>query len=156
MSILDNIPLELIFTIISYLNDNDIQQFIESSDYLKRLFSDDEIWKKLFYQNVLTNFKWKDIYLGVNYPSIKYQQDWVGLTNYYFDYLIIHTGYVNDLSNERLIELNRRIANYNSSRLSLIISHPENNYNESIIIYKSVEDQNISDDLLKADLYDVV
>jgi hypothetical protein len=90
-NLLNNLPDELIFTIISYVNDKlDITNLIDSSEQLKVKFNNSNIWIQMLYQNMPDIKSSKDIYI-----KLKDNLQIINLSS--FDYLILRTGYTERL-----------------------------------------------------------
>jgi hypothetical protein len=69
MSILDTLPIELSYTIISYLIDTvSINKLITNSKYLRLKLSDDVEWKVMLYQNM------SNPVINENYYRYKFRQ----------------------------------------------------------------------------------
>ena len=91
INLIDEIPQELVYTIINYLSESDLYNFIDSTDVVKLRFESDNEWMKLVYQNepgVTLNPKltYKQNYLLFRYPEYylydikenKIIEDWDG------------------------------------------------------------------------------
>ena len=108
MNYFDILPREILFIIISKLNDrNQINKLIRSSEYLITLFNNDGVWKEMLYINIkdpIINNEYleMDNYLNNLNTNTKYDVDIINLEGK-FKYAImfrqIH-GSDQDIKNE--------------------------------------------------------
>ena len=67
------LPKELLFVIIDHIDtNNDLDNFINHNEYLKELFSKDDVWKDLYFQTKENRFTDSDIKDWRKYYSLKY------------------------------------------------------------------------------------
>jgi len=141
-SLLDNLPNELLFIIISYLdNTGDIKRLTASSDYLLALFHQSDTWKNLFYQN--SRKDWKELYLSE--VTSKHKLQTLNLLN--ADYFIISTGYTTDLTDNQIKRLENELKNHEPAELAFITRGDPDE-----LIYENSDYTNILEKLLKLKL----
>lgn len=137
--IFNNIPYEIIFHIIKYIdNRTDINKFIYSITFLKEIFSDDDIWRNMLYQNlkdpiINETILWQDDYYNNLDISVKYNLQIVSLCQPKSDYYII------SLNNESINCILNMVELFNKSLLKWQ-NKIYNNYDNKEYLDKYIKD----------------
>lgn len=97
LSYLDNLPNDILFHIISYIDDKyTLDKLIYSIPELSLMFFSDDVWKQMFYQNIINpvinkDHLWKSNYYDNLTIETKYKLKSVN-TNHLYDIIIISTA----------------------------------------------------------------
>jgi hypothetical protein len=128
MNYLDNLPIELIFILISYLNSrSDVNKLIYTSGKLINTFKYDKTWQNMTHQNVpdfkffneYTVMLWQDIYFEETVPELRHQFNAVDTR--FADYIIFryHIG-LNPSEYNQLYIIQDRLRAWKSTEVSFI------------------------------------